>query len=67
MISIGDIQSESKKAIFESQKLYAGRRIRDTAGAVSYTTGKIVEAITKDLIKIAWSKISTDANRLKMD
>jgi len=37
------------------------------AGAVRYTKGKIVEDITKDLIKIAWSKISNDASRLKMD
>jgi hypothetical protein len=37
MIIIKDIQSEYKRAILESQKLYAGRRAKDTAGAVRYT------------------------------
>jgi len=67
MISIGEIQQEYKRAILESQKLYADRRTKDTAGAVRYTKGKIVEDITKDLIKIAWSKISDDTNRLQMN
>jgi len=67
MISIKDIQSEYKRAILESQKLYAGRRAKDTAGAVRYTKGKIVEDITKDIIRIAWSKISPDETRLRMD
>ena len=67
MISIEDIQVEYKKAILESQELYAGRRTKDTAGAVRYTKGKIVEDITKDIIKIAWSKISSDEGRLRMD
>jgi|GEM_PF-187998 len=67
MISIEDIQLEYKKAILESQKLYAGRRAKDTAGAVRYTKGKIVEDITKDIIRIAWSKISPDESLLRMD
>ncbi|PJB49542.1 MAG: hypothetical protein CO103_05115, partial [Chloroflexi bacterium CG_4_9_14_3_um_filter_45_9] len=67
MISIKDIQLEYKRAILESQKLYAGRRAKDTSGAVRYTKGKIVEDITKDIVKVAWSKISDDENRLKMD
>ena len=67
MLTIKDIESEYKKAILESQKLYAGRRVKDTAGAVRYTKGKIVEEITKDIIKIAWSKISSDETRLRMD
>jgi len=49
MIGIKDIQSEYKRAILESQKLYADRRDKDTAGAVRYTKGKIVEDITKDI------------------
>ncbi len=67
MINIKDIQSEYKRAILESQKLYAGRKSKDTAGAVRYTKGKIVEDITKDIIKAAWSKISPDETRLRMD
>lgn len=67
MISIKDIQSEYKRAILESQKLYANRRAKDTAGAVRYTKSKIVEDITKDIIRIAWSKISPDEGRLRMD
>lgn len=67
MISIEDIKLEYKRAILESQKLYADRRAKDTAGAVRYTKGKIVEDITKDIIKIAWSKISSDETRLRMD
>jgi len=67
MIGIKDIQSEYKRAILESQKLYADRRDKDTAGAVRYTKGKIVEDITKDIIKIAWSKISSGEDRLRMD
>jgi site-specific DNA-methyltransferase (adenine-specific) len=67
MISIEDIQRKYKRAILESQKLYAGRRAKDTAGAVRYTKGKIVEDITKDIIRVAWSKISSDETRLKMD
>jgi len=67
MISIKEIKSEYKRGILESQKLYAGRRAKDTAGAVRYTKGKIVEDITKDIIKIAWSKISSDETRLRMD
>lgn len=67
MISIKNIQSEYKRAILESQELYAGRRTKDTAGAVRYTKGKIVEDITKDIIRIAWSKISPDETRIRMD
>ncbi|MGQ9632500.1 MAG: hypothetical protein ACUVXI_19615 [bacterium] len=53
MISIEDIQKEYKKAILESQKFYEGRRAKDTAGAVRYTKGKIVEDITKDIKVVA--------------
>jgi hypothetical protein len=67
MINIEEIKSEYEKAILSSQKLYANRRAKDTAGAVRYTKGKIVEDITKDIIKIAWSKISSDEERLRMD
>ena len=67
MLIIKDIKSEYKRAILESQKLYADRRAKDTAGAVRYTKGKIVEDITKDIIRIAWSKISSDKTRLRMD
>lgn len=67
MISIKDVQLEYKKSIIESQELYAGRRTKDTAGAVRYTKGKIVEDITKDIIRMAWSKISPDESRLRMD
>lgn len=67
MVSVKDIQLEYEKAILESQQLYAGRRTKDTAGAVRYTKGKIVEDITKDIIRIAWSKISPDETRLTMD
>lgn len=56
-----------KSAILESQKLYADRRAKNTAGAVRYTKGKLVEEITKDLIRIAWSGISSDETRSKMD
>jgi len=66
-MNIKDIKSEYKKAILKSQKLYAGRRTKDTAGAVRYTKGKVVEDITKDIIKMAWSKISPDETRLRMD
>lgn len=67
MVNIKDIQREYERAILASQELYAGRRTKDTAGAVRYTKGKIVEDITKDLVKIAWSEISADSTRLKMD
>lgn len=67
MTGIKDIQLEYKRAILESQRLYAGRRRKDTAGAVRYTKGKIVEDITKDIIRMAWSKISSDEDRLRMD
>lgn len=67
MINIKGIKLEYRRALLESQKLYAGRRTKDTAGAVRYTKGKIVEDITKDIIKIAWSKISPDETRLRMD
>ena len=62
-----DIKIKYKKAILESQKLYASRRAQDTAGAVRYTKGKIVEDITKDIAKVAWSKISSDEGRLRID
>ena len=67
MVNIEDIKLKYKKAILESQKLYADRRAQDTAGAVRYTKGKIVEDITKDIAKVAWSKISSDEARLRMD
>lgn len=67
MVNVEDIKLKYKKAILESQKLYARRRAQDTAGAVRYTKGKIVEDITKDIVRIAWSKISPDENRLRMD
>lgn len=67
MVNIEDIRSKYNRGILKSQSLYANRRDKDTAGAVRYTKGKLVEDITKDFIKIAWSKISSDINRLKMD
>jgi len=66
-MNLEDIISAYKRALLESQKLYADRRVRNTAGAVRYTKGKLVEEITKDIIKIAWSKISPDESRLKMN
>ena len=65
--TIKKIQANYKKAILSSQKLYARRRRKDTAGAVRYTKGKLVEDITKDIISIAWSRISSGKNLLKMD
>lgn len=65
--TIEKIQAEYKKAILSSQKLYAGRRRKDTAGAVRYTKGKLVEDITKDIIAIAWSCVSGGKNLLRMD
>jgi hypothetical protein len=67
MVNIEAIKQEYEKAILQSQKLYSNRRDNDTAGAVRHTKGKIVEDITKQLIKIAWLKISPDENRLKVD
>ena len=67
MVNVEDIKLKYKKAILESQKLYANRRDQDTAGAVRYTKGKIVEDITKDIAKVAWSKISSDESRLRID
>lgn len=67
MIGVQEIKLGYKRAILASQKLYANRRAKDTAGAVRYTKGKIVEEITKDIIKIAWSKTSPDETRLRMD
>jgi len=67
VISIEDIKLKYEKAIHESQKLYANRRVQDTAGAVRYTKGKIVEDITKDIAKVAWSKISSDEARLRIN
>ncbi|MBA7493091.1 hypothetical protein ES702_03646 [subsurface metagenome] len=67
MVNIEDIKSEYNRGILKCQRLYANRRIKDTAGAIRHTKGKIVEDITKDIIIIAWSKISSDVNRLKLD
>jgi len=67
VVNVEDIKLKYKKAILESQKLYAGRRANDTAGAVRYTKGKLVEDITRDLVAIAWSKMSSDESRLKID
>lgn len=67
MATIEDILSKYKNAIVTAQKLYADRRAKDTAGAVRYTKGKLVEDITKDLIQIAWSKESSDESRLKIN
>lgn len=67
MVTIEEIQHKYEMAIFRSQELYANRKVKDTAGAVRYTKGKIVEDITKDLIRISWSKVSSDEARLKID
>ena len=67
MITTEEIKSGYGRDILASQKLYAERKVKDTAGAVRYTKGRIVEDITKDIMKIAWSKISSDEKRLKMD
>jgi len=67
MVSIEDIKTKHKRAILESQKLYADRKAKDTAGAVRYTKGKIVEEITRDVIKIAWAGVSSDESRLRTD
>jgi len=67
VVTIEEIQHKYEMAIFRSQELYANRKVKDTAGAVRYTKGKIVEDITKDLIRISWSKVSSDEARLKID
>jgi len=64
--TIEEIKIRYKETILKTQKLYADRRNTDTAGAVRYNKGNIVEEITKDLIRIAWSRISKDQNRLSM-
>ncbi|GAG61648.1 unnamed protein product [marine sediment metagenome] len=63
MVSVEDIKSKYNKGILKCQKLYAAGK----PGATRSTKGKIVEDITKDIIGMAWSKISSDINRLKMD
>ena len=67
MVTIEDIQHKYEVALRRCQELYAGRKIKDTAGGVRYTKGKIVEDITRDLVRIAWSKVSPDEARLKID
>lgn len=67
MLIIEDIQRKYEEAIHRAQELYADRKVKDTAGAVRYTKGKIVEDITNDIVKIAWSKISSDETWLRMD
>jgi len=67
VVSVENIKLKYKNAILESQELYANRRAKDTAGSVRHKKGKIVEDITKDIAKIAWSKISSDETRLRMD
>jgi hypothetical protein len=67
VVTIEEIQHKYETAILRSQELYANRKVKDTAGAVRYTKGKIVEDITKDLIRISWSKVSSDEARLKID
>ena len=63
--TIEEIQTRYERAILSSQELYAERRDRDTAGEIRYTKGKIVEDITKDIISIAWSRISDPQNVLR--
>jgi len=67
VVTIEDIKREYERAILKCQKLYANRRAKDTAGAVRYVKGKIVEDITKSVMRIAWSRISSDEGRLRMD
>lgn len=67
MVSIEDIKHEYEKALRTCQKLYAIRRTKDTAGAIRSIKGKIVEDVTKNIVKIAWSGISSDEARLRMD
>ena len=64
MVSVDDIKKKYNQALLESQKLYEDRKTQDTAGAIRYKKGKIVEDITKDIIKLAWSKISSDESRI---
>jgi hypothetical protein len=47
VVTIEEIQHKYETAILRSQELYANRKVKDTAGAVRYTKGKIVEDITK--------------------
>lgn len=65
--TVEDIKEFYDKSIRKTQRLYADRRSRDTAGGVRHTKGDIVEEITRELIRIAWSRISNDQNRLKID
>jgi len=67
VVSIEDIKHEYEKALRTCQKLYAIRRTKDTAGAIRSIKGKIVEDVTKNIVKIAWSGISSDEARLRMD
>jgi len=67
MLTIEDIKKKYERAILKTQNLYDHRKEEDTAGSVRYTKGNIVEEITKDLIQIAWGKISSDKKRLKMN
>ena len=62
-----DIKRKYTESILKTQRLYNDRRNRDTAGGVRTEKGDIVEQITKDLVRIAWSKISNNQNRLIMD
>ena len=65
--TLDDIKRRYTNSILKTQKLYEDRRNKDTAGGVRTEKGDVVEQITKDLVRIAWSKISNNQNRLTMD
>lgn len=65
--TIDSIKKKYTEGILKTQRLYGDRRNRDTAGAVRHKKGDLVESITRDLVRVAWSRISKNQKRLKMD
>lgn len=65
--TIAKIKKKYENAIFSTQRAYSNRHKEDTAGAVRYEKGKIVEEMTKDLIIIAWSELGKDLNKLQFN
>lgn len=66
MVTLEDIHRKYETAILRCQELHASK-VKGTAGAVRHTKGRMVEDITKDLVQIAWAKVSSDEARLKID
>ena len=66
-LSLERVVEKYEREINRCQRLFERRRLEDTAGGVRYNKGKLVEEITKDLIRLAWAGISGDDSRLRMD